>query len=192
MHAAKTSPFTAAPKDHVRESHARDFISKPVHPKILDEVFPEFQQLLNDMEEEVPPITLLCLSPLVPSQPGSLPSTSGQKRRSALDPADLENTGASGSGGPPAKLAVTAAIESGNLAGAQRTAEEMEEPPSRDEALTAFTGSPHIPEPEHLKIDHISLLMAVLSPDNSLAQKQAIKLMSLAYDSAAADQIWQA
>ena len=35
-HAAKTAPFIAAAKDPVWESHARDFIAKPVHQKILD------------------------------------------------------------------------------------------------------------------------------------------------------------
>ena len=35
-HAAKTAPYTAAAKDPVRESHARDFLDNPVHPKILD------------------------------------------------------------------------------------------------------------------------------------------------------------
>jgi hypothetical protein len=48
-HAAKTSPFIAAAKDPARESHARDFIAKPVHPKILDEEFPEYQTLLDAM-----------------------------------------------------------------------------------------------------------------------------------------------
>ncbi len=41
-YAAKTAPFTMAAKDPVRESHARDFIANPVHPKILDEEFPGF------------------------------------------------------------------------------------------------------------------------------------------------------
>ena len=64
--AAKTAPFTAAAKDPVRESHAREFIANPVHPKILDEESPEFQTLINALEDEVPPITLPCLSPLAP------------------------------------------------------------------------------------------------------------------------------
>jgi hypothetical protein len=65
-HAAKTTPFTATAKDPERESHARDVIVKPVHPKKLNEEFPEFQKLLDAMEEEVPPITLPCLSQLGP------------------------------------------------------------------------------------------------------------------------------
>ena len=65
-HAAKNAPFTTAAKDPVRESHARDFIANPVHPKILDEEFPEFQTLLDNLEDEVPPITLPRLSPLAP------------------------------------------------------------------------------------------------------------------------------
>ena len=98
----------------MRESHARDFIAKPVHPKIWDEEFPEFQQLLDAMEEEVPPITLPILSPLGPVQVAPLPSSSGQKRRVARDQADMENTGASGSGGPPAKQTATDTTGTGN------------------------------------------------------------------------------
>ncbi len=97
-HAAKTAPFTSAAKDPVRESHARDFIADPVHPKILDEEFPEFQTLLDAMEDEVPPITLSCLTPLTPLGPGTHPSSSRQKRRAGVEHADLADTGASGSG----------------------------------------------------------------------------------------------
>ena len=80
-HAAKIAPYTAVAKDPVRESHARDFIANPVHPKILDEEFLEFQTLLDALEDEVPPITLPCLSPLTPLRPATHPTSVGQKRR---------------------------------------------------------------------------------------------------------------
>ena len=41
-------------------------------------------------------------------------------------------------------------------------------------------------------IDHISVLMAVLSHEDGLAQKQAVKFLSMEYDPAAAELIWQA
>ena len=84
-HAAKTAPFTAAAKDYVRESHARDLITKPVHPMILDEEFPAYQRLLGAIEKEVPPLTLPCLLPLGPFQATSFPASSGQKRRADPD-----------------------------------------------------------------------------------------------------------
>ena len=49
-HSAKTIPFSAAAKDPMREPHAHNFIAKHVHPKTLDEEFPEFQTLLDAME----------------------------------------------------------------------------------------------------------------------------------------------
>ncbi len=48
------------------ESHARDSIKHPVHPRIMDEEFPEFQTLLDAMEKEISTINLPCISPLVP------------------------------------------------------------------------------------------------------------------------------
>jgi len=39
--AAKAAPFITAAKDSVREAYARDFIQKPVQPKILEEEFPD-------------------------------------------------------------------------------------------------------------------------------------------------------
>jgi hypothetical protein len=47
--AAKTAPFAVAAKESVREAHARDFIQKPVQPKILDEEFSDYRKLLDDM-----------------------------------------------------------------------------------------------------------------------------------------------
>ena len=47
--ATKIVPFTMTTKDSVRESHARDFIKNPNQPKILDEEFPDYQKLLDDI-----------------------------------------------------------------------------------------------------------------------------------------------
>ena len=138
--------FTAAAKDSARESHARDFIKNPVHPRILDEEFPELQTLLDAMEEEVPPITLPCITPLVPVQiQVPTPSTSGQKRRADKDTEDLADTGASGSGSHPAN-SQKAQPEGTNLHGkAPATNQsETEEPYTREEATLAFIGSEYL------------------------------------------------
>ncbi len=79
----------------MRESHARDFIANTVHPNILDEEFPEFQTLLNALEDEVPTITLSWLSPLAALLPATHTASSGQKRRAEGDLTDLADTGAS-------------------------------------------------------------------------------------------------
>jgi len=62
-------------------------MSKPVQPKILDEKFPEFQKLLDNMEVERTPFTRVkaCLSSI-----GLTPYTSGQNQRSR---ALLDKTG---------------------------------------------------------------------------------------------------
>jgi hypothetical protein len=67
---------------------------------------------------------------------------------------------------------------------------EENEPLTRSEAITTFVASPHLPEPDQLRIDHISVLMAVLSPGDGPVQKQAVKLFSMEYDQAAAKLIW--
>jgi hypothetical protein len=159
----------------------------------LDEEFPEFQKLLDAMEEEVPPITLPILSPLGPVQTAPLPTSLGQKRSVALERADMEDTGASGSGGPPAKQTATDNTGTGTTEDAlEQDATEGDELPTHSEAITAFIGSPHIPEPNRLRIDHISVLMGILSHDNGPAQKYAVKLLSMEYDPAIAELIWQA
>jgi hypothetical protein len=55
---AKTTPFAASVKDPVREAHARDFIQKFIQPKIMDEEFPEYQKLLEDMASDPTHVTL--------------------------------------------------------------------------------------------------------------------------------------
>jgi hypothetical protein len=56
--AAKIDPFAEAAKDPVREAHARDFIHKPVQPKIMDEELPDYQKLLDDMATGPTPVTM--------------------------------------------------------------------------------------------------------------------------------------
>jgi hypothetical protein len=115
----------------------------------LDEEFPEFQKLLDVMEEEVPPITLPCLSPLGPIQAAPLPTSSGKKRRAALEQTDMEDTGASSSGGLPAKQTATDTTGTGIPKGAlARDPAKEDEPLSRSEAITTFVASPHLPEPD--------------------------------------------
>ena len=50
--AAKTAALTASTKDRVRESHARELTIRHPSPNILDEVFPDYQQLLDNAEAE--------------------------------------------------------------------------------------------------------------------------------------------
>ena len=56
--ATKLAPFAAAAKYPVSEAHARDFIQKPVRPKIMDEEFQDYQKLLDDMATDPTPVTL--------------------------------------------------------------------------------------------------------------------------------------
>ncbi len=53
-----------------------DLTNKPIHQEILDEEFSEYQKLLDNMEIELPPITLPCIPSLGPA-----PSGSGQNKR---------------------------------------------------------------------------------------------------------------
>ncbi len=69
--AAKTSALNATTKDLTREAYARDYMQRPILPKILKEVPQEYLTLLDSMEEEPTPITLPCLPAL-----GLAPSTS--------------------------------------------------------------------------------------------------------------------
>ena len=78
-----------------------------------------------------------------------------------------------------------------NLDGAPVQAAAKEDVPlTRSEAVTAFIASPILLEPNQLRIDQISTLMAFAAADKGEVQKQAIKLLSMAYDQAAVDVIW--
>jgi len=70
---ATTSVPTAASKDPVRESHARDLVSMPVHPTILDEEFSKYHALLDTIEVESTTITRPCLPTM-----GPIPVASGK------------------------------------------------------------------------------------------------------------------
>ena len=53
--AAKTMALAATAKDQTRESLARELMGRQIQPKILYEVFPDYQKLLNKVEVEPPP-----------------------------------------------------------------------------------------------------------------------------------------
>ncbi len=72
MKAAKIATLTAAAGDKTREAHAREIAVSQTRPKIIDEEFPEYQQLLDKAEIDIPP----CLSSLFPSQ---LPPSRGKE-----------------------------------------------------------------------------------------------------------------
>jgi hypothetical protein len=67
--------------------------------------------------------------------------------------------------------------------------EEDVVPPTRDATVTAFLAFPLLPEPDQLRIDHNSALMALLSVDDREVQKHALILLSMEYDQGAADLI---
>jgi len=94
--AAKTYPLTVSVKYLVREAHARDFIHKPIQPKILDEEFPDYQKLLEDMAIDPTPVTMAGVPSLA-----AAPFALGQKRFRGIPTAregEIEDTGASSSG----------------------------------------------------------------------------------------------
>ena len=97
--AAKLAPFAASAKDSVREAHARDFIQKSIQPKILDEEFPDYLKLLDDMATDPTPVTLPDL-PLLATSP-----TASRMKRSRTLPANgeggFEDIRAFGSGTHP-------------------------------------------------------------------------------------------
>ena len=146
----------------MREAHARDFIANPVRAIFLDEEFPEFHTLLDAMEEEVPPVTLPYLSPIVPQQTAALPSTSGQKRRADQERADMADTGASRSG-TRAPGNQTATVEGTTTQDEALLPEEgLDPPPTRDDIILAFAARSFLPEPDQLYIGHIATLMALV------------------------------
>jgi hypothetical protein len=73
--AAKTMGLTTSANDKTRESHAREITGSYPRPAILDEEFPEYQQLMEKAEVEDPPFALPDIQP-----PHAAPSISGQKR----------------------------------------------------------------------------------------------------------------
>jgi len=88
-------------KDNVREAKSRDLINKHVHPKIMDEEFKDYQNLLDGMEVDPTPTILPCLPLLGPTH-----VVSGQNKRAGTFDNNGEeetwDTVASGSGTHPA------------------------------------------------------------------------------------------
>jgi len=79
--ASKTAPLTAAAKDQVRESHAKDLTSL-IRPMILDEEFPDYQKLLDvDKVDTRPPPS----RPESPLWVGTLLLRQEARRRPARD-----------------------------------------------------------------------------------------------------------
>jgi len=177
--AAKIDPFAEAAKDPVREAHARDFIHKPVQPKIMDEELPDYQKLLDDMATGPTPVTMPDLPSLAATS-----TASWLKRARTLSTegeGEFEDTGASGSG------THSAANSSGStdpiLPPPQGPTgqEDDEVPPELDRAnvVTAFLGSSLLPEPSHLKMNNIATSPA-LAVDGPV-QKAACKLLAPTY-----------
>ena len=99
--AAKTKTLTASSKDPVRESHTRELISRPVHPKILEEEFPEYQTLLDNMQVELSPITLPNIPVLGPSPFASYKNTHSRVNLEGEGEGEVEDTSAYGNGTIP-------------------------------------------------------------------------------------------
>jgi hypothetical protein len=136
------------------------------------------------------PISLACLPPLA-----TTPSYSGQKR-SRANPADgegdIKDTGAPDSGGRHIWNAVATA-EPALLPSQGPTGQgegEISPELARADAVTAFMASSLLPEPNHLKVDHISALMS-LALDGHV-HKAAVKLLAPAYPHQEAESIWTA
>jgi hypothetical protein len=169
--AAKTAALTTAAKDPIREFHARELMSMQVHLKILEEEFPEYQKLLDNMEVEPTPITLLRLPYFGPA-----PFDSGQNKRAGHNEREMQDTGASGSGKDPTDVTTGIADESlpPHTAPTRLGTPILAEDISRDDAITTFSGSPLFPEPSQLKVDHISTVLAMAVEGGT--QKAAMKL----------------
>lgn len=158
--AAKTAALTTSAKDATRESHARELTGKHPRPKILDEEFQDYQALLDNAEVEPMPLTLPDLPP-----PRPAPSVSGQKRGNTSREGDeTEDTGTSTGGVQPVA------------------------PMTREEAMAAFIAAPFIPPIEEFRVDHITVLLALLLEDP--IRSTAIGLIIKGYSLVDAEIIW--
>jgi hypothetical protein len=168
-------------------------MSKPVHPKIMDEEFHDYQTLLDGMEVDPTPISLPSL-PLL----GPTPTASGQNKRNitSMDPPGEEetwDTSASGSGAvksgtapgvaTPLMLTETPGVAAGDPA-------NPSEIPSREEAVHTFLAAPLLPDPAAMKIDHVMAMLALAS--GGPIKQTAIHLLNQAYPKQMADRIWAA
>jgi hypothetical protein len=145
----------------------------------MEEEFPDYQKLLDDMATDLTPVTL----PELPSLT-TTPTASGQKRSRTLPAGgggEFEDTRASSSGtNHPVNASGSAdpiLSPPQGIAGQ----EDAEVPPEmiRANTVTAFVGSPLLPEPAQLKVDHIATLMALVV--EGLIQNTAFKLIAPAY-----------
>jgi hypothetical protein len=168
----------------------RNFIQKPIQPTILDEEFPDYLKLLDDMVTDPSPVTLPELSSLTTTS-----TAVGQKRSRTLlagGEGEFEDTRASGSGTHHQVNASGSADTILPPSHGPTGQEDAEVPPEmiRANAVTAFIGSPLLPEPAQLRVDHIATLMA-LAVEGPI-QNAAFKLLALAYSQQEVGAIWTA
>jgi hypothetical protein len=167
--------------------HAQYFIQKPIQPKTPDEKFPDYQKLLDDMAADPTLITLAGLPSLA-----AAPSTSSQKRSRAIPTngeGEIEDTRASDSGSHQA--ATTSGPADPALLPTQGLTDHGDNdiPPdmARANAVTAFVTSHLLPEPNHLRLNHITAVLT-LAMDGPV-HKTAIKLLTPAYSQQEAEAI---
>jgi hypothetical protein len=156
----------------------------------LDEEFPDYQKLLDDMATDPTPFTLPGLPTLA-----ATPSASGQKRSRAFpteDEGEFEYTRASGSGIHHSVNASSSADPILPPPQGPMGQEDGDIPRELDRAnlVKVFAASPLLPEPTLLKVDHVATLLA-LAVDGPV-QKAAIKFLAPAYSQQEAEAIWTA
>ena len=127
----------------------------------MEEEFSDYQKLLDGMASDPTHVTLTCLPSFA-----TAPSVSSQKR-SRVNQTEgeekIEDKGAFGSGGHQEANASSAAdpalLPLHGLTG-QRD-DEIPPDVARANAVTAFLASPLLPEPNHLRVDHLTTLLAL-------------------------------
>jgi len=142
----------------------------------MDEEFPNYEKLLYDMTVDPTHVTLAYLPSMADA-----PSSSGQKCSRVIPTdgeGDIEDRGSSSTGG---RLASDASgIGLASTTGLHGTGRRRIPPNlAHANAVTAFVASLLIPEPNQLRVDPISALLA-LAVDGPI-HKAAIKLLAPAY-----------
>ncbi len=137
---------------------AWDFIHKSIHSKISDHKFPDYKKLLDDMAADPTPNTMTCLPSLAVD-----PSASRQKRSRAALADGVGDNGAFGSGITSVMGASSAEEAALPPASGPTNQEDIELLPDlvRANAVTAFVAYPLLPDPDQLKVDHMSAILAV-------------------------------
>jgi len=141
---------------------------------------------------EPTPITLPSFPFLSPSL-----SASGQNKRSRVNldvkgESDVEDTSASGTG----TRHVTCVAGFADVSPPMQTTSTRHESPTktaeltRAYAITAFMASPLLPDPDKLRVGHISALFAMAIEGHT--QKAAIRLLAPEYSQAVAEKVWAA